>query len=182
MIPSKRSCLALGNRFRTLPRPHRRHSPTETGKANSVPCGPRRSGRGVQSAQSLRWNILFTKADAVVSEPLIAPSHRPGSSASVGTAPSGNLHPFNPPRTAIVRCQQGHTRQGKAPFRMKKQTHNSRHKTLNSQKCDLHKPLLSQGFQRQTLRHPPFAKAILTRFRGPSTKFFTVPGKFPRVT
>ena len=147
-----------------------------------MPRLPRRSGRGIQSVESLRWNILFTKAGAVVSEPLSRPGFESGLCASVGTAPGGKSHPFNPPRTAIVRCQQGHTRQGKAPFRMKKQTHNSRHKTLNSQKCDLHKPLLSQGFQRQTLRHPPFAKAILTRFRGPSTKFFTAPGKFPRVT
>ena len=96
------------------------------GRRTPCPVAPRRSGRGIQSAQSLRRNILFTKADAVVSEPLIAPSHRPGSSASVGTAPSGNLHPFNPPRTAIVRCQQGHTRQRKAPIRLKKFTHNSR--------------------------------------------------------
>ena len=142
---------------------------------------PRRSGRGEQTGESLRWNILFTKAGAAVSEPLSAPVFS-GDGASVRTAPGGKSHPFNPPRTAIVQCQQGHTRQGKALFRMKLFTHNSRAADTQSPKCNLHKLLLSQGFQRQILRHPPFAKAILTRFRGPSTKFFTPPGKFPRVT
>ena len=180
MIPSKRSCLALGNPFRTLPRPSRRHSPTEwvgelrallpsAVRPRSTVCsipslehpvheGGRCRQRAFECAGFFRLRCIPSDGTRWEVASVQSPTNR-------DSAMSTRTHP---PRKSTVR--------------MKKFTHNSRAADTDSRKCDLHKPLQSQGFQRQILRHPPFAKAILTRFRGPSTKFLTAPRKFPRET